>query len=151
MRRGCAGAATDGGAHATISIDRLGPASWTSGHFVAGAEEHVVGVLECAGRDQVLAEQADTGAQDRPGEGEVAGLLLSDDRIPLVDLEQLLELGQQPWLAGERGPARLLGRGALLSELCVPVASRRPAPWLPWIVQRRPGGTSRRFAPRALC
>ncbi len=131
--------------------DRLSLASHTSGHFVAGAEEHVVGLLDRAGRDQVLAEQADTGAQDRPREGEVAGLFLSDDRIPLVDLEQLLELGQQPWLTGEGGPARSLGRGALLSQPCVLVATVSQSPCLPSIVQRRPGGTSRRFAPRALC
>ena len=94
--------------------DRLSLASRTSGHFVAGAEEHVIGLLDCTGRDQVLAEPADAGTQDRPGEGEVAGLFLSDDRVPLIDLQQLLELAQQPWLTGEGGPARLLGRAALL-------------------------------------
>jgi hypothetical protein len=38
--------------------ERLSFASHPSGHFVAGAEEHVVGLLDCTGRDQVLAEQA---------------------------------------------------------------------------------------------
>ena len=105
--------------------DRFSLAGHTSGHFVAGAEEHVVGLLDCTGRDQVLAEQAGAGTQDRPGEGEVAGLFLSDDRIPLVDLHQLLELGQEPRFAGEGCPARSLGRGALLSQLCVLVATRQ--------------------------
>jgi hypothetical protein len=51
--------------------------------------------------------------------------LLSDDRIALIDLQQLLELGQQPRFAGEGGPARSLGRGALLGQPCVTVATRQ--------------------------
>ena len=57
----------------------------------------------------MLAESTGAGTQDRPREGEVAGLFLSDDRIALIDLQQLLELGQQPRFAGEGSPAHLLG------------------------------------------
>src|SRR5512133_3117359 len=94
--------------------DRRSLASHMSGHFAASAEEHIDGLLDCTGRDQALPEQTGAGTQDRPREGEVAGLFLSDNRIPLIDLQQPFEPGQQPWLTSEGAPARLLGRTALL-------------------------------------
>jgi hypothetical protein len=65
-----------------------------AGDFFVVAEEHIIGLFECTGRDHVFAEPAHTDPQDGPPEGEVAGLFLSDDRIPLIDLQQLLELGE---------------------------------------------------------
>jgi hypothetical protein len=88
--------------------------------FVAGAEEHVVGVLDRGEGDQAAAEAAGAGAQDRPGEGEVAGLLLPDHGVPLIDRQQLPELVQQRGLAGEGGVAALLGGGSVRGEVGVP-------------------------------
>jgi hypothetical protein len=41
-------------------------------------------------------------------------LFLSDDRIPLIDLQQLLELSEQSRSINKGGPAGLLGCRALL-------------------------------------
>jgi hypothetical protein len=101
-RRACARAATGGGAHPRCR-PAAQPCQLDGGHFVAGAEEHVIGLLDRTCRDQLLAEKADAGAQDRQRQGEVTGLFLSGDRIPLIDLQQLLGLGQQPQLTGEGG------------------------------------------------
>ena len=75
--------------------NRLTPPSPKSGRdFFVVAEEHIIGLFDHPGRDQVFAEAADAGTEDRPREGEVAGLLFPDDRIPLVDLQQLVELAE---------------------------------------------------------
>ena len=64
-----------------------------AGDFFVVAEEHIIGLFDRTGRDHVFAEPA-----HRPAgwatRGEVAGLFLSDDRIPLIDLQQLVELGE---------------------------------------------------------
>jgi hypothetical protein len=70
------------------------PRPKAGGHFVAVAEEHIIGLFDRTDRDHVFAQPADTNTQDRPAKGEVAGLFLSDDRVPLADLQQLLELGE---------------------------------------------------------
>ena len=64
---------------------RSGLTSPAPGGFVAGAEEHVIGIVDGPDRDQVLAQAADAGTQHGPGEGEVTGLLLPDDRVALID------------------------------------------------------------------
>jgi hypothetical protein len=95
--------------------DRLTPPRPNSGgDFLVVAEEHIIGLFDRTGGDHVFAEPADTGTQGRPPEGEVPGLFLSDDRIALSDLQQLVELGEQWWSTDKGGPARLLGPGALL-------------------------------------
>ncbi len=68
-------------------IEGRGFAGCAVKYFVAGTEEHIIGLVEGAGRDEVLAETPDAGAQHRPGEGEVAGLLFADDRVALIDLQ----------------------------------------------------------------
>jgi hypothetical protein len=70
------------------------PSPKSAGDFFVVAEEHIIDPFDCTGRDHVFAEPADTGTQGWPSEGEVAGLFLSDDRIPLIDLQQVLELGE---------------------------------------------------------
>ena len=70
------------------------PSPKSGGDFFVVAEEHIIDLFDCTGGDHVFAESVDTGPQGRPSEGEVAGLLFSDDRVSLIDLQQLIELGE---------------------------------------------------------
>ena len=75
--------------------DRLTPPGPKGGgDLLVVAEEHIIDLFDRTGCDHVFAESADTGAPGRPSEGEVAGLFLSDDRVALIDLQQLVELGE---------------------------------------------------------
>ena len=81
--------------------------------FGAGAEEHVVGGGENADGREVFAEPADAGAENRPGEGELAGLLFADHRVPLGDLDQVLVPEEQPLAVTPVAPVEIGGRGGL--------------------------------------
>ena len=74
------------------SAGRPAPGGSAGGEFGAGQEEHVLRLVEHAVCVQGLAEAEHTAAQQGPAEGELAGLLLADARIPLGHLEQRLEL-----------------------------------------------------------
>ena len=63
---------------------------------------------------QVLSEPAGTCAQHRPGQGELAGLLFANDRVPLADLKQSLEHLEQPRAVSECGAASPLSGGPFL-------------------------------------
>ena len=66
------------------------PAGGVGVELGAGQVEHVLGPVDHAVRAQGLAE-AQRAAAQQPAEGELAGLLLAEDRIALGDLEQRLE------------------------------------------------------------
>jgi hypothetical protein len=57
----------------------------------AGQVEHVLGLVDHAVGVEGLAHAQRAAAQQRPAEGELAGLLLPEDRVALGDLNQRLE------------------------------------------------------------
>src|SRR5215216_2354452 len=103
--------------------------------FGAGQEEHVLGPVDHAVRAQGLAQAQRAAAQQRPAEGELAGLLLPEDRIPLGDLEQRPEPRLQRRLVAKHGQA-LGGEGlAAGGQLAVSVLG-----WLGWWPAEFAGG-----------
>jgi hypothetical protein len=77
--------------------------------------------LDCPDGGQVFAQASHARPQHWPGQGELAGLLLADDRVPLADPHQPVKLGQQPRPVGQRLSAAALGVDALGDEVAVPM------------------------------
>lgn len=88
----------------------------------AGAEEHVAGLMEQAALVQRLGQQHDQAAQQRPAEGERAGLLLAHDRKVLGGGQQPGKPAAQQRACGQGGDRVGLGRLAAGGQLGVPLA-----------------------------
>ena len=84
-----------------------------------GAEVDVIRRVDCADAGEVFTEAPRACPQYRPGQGELLGLFLANDRVPLIGPQQPVELGEQPRPVGQRVSAAALGVEALVGEVAV--------------------------------
>jgi hypothetical protein len=100
----------------------------------AGEEEHVLGPLDRPAGVELSAQAQRAAAQQRPGQGEPAGLLLAEGGIALGDLDQGQEPGLQRRPVGQGGGAAGGQLFAVGSQLTVAVGG------LGWLPAELPGG-----------
>ena len=101
----------------------VGPTGDRGAQLVVGAEVDVVRHFDCPDGGQVFAQASHARPQHRPGHGELGGLFLAGDRVPLADPHQPVDFGQQPRPVGQGLSAPALGVAALAGEVAVPVSA----------------------------